>query len=193
MAVKMAPSGHFETMQFPFNFVTNEALDELLPLCEKHDVGFIAMKPFAGGMLGNATLAMKWQLQFDFAIPDPGIEKVEEIEEIVKIVEGSWELSSQEQEEIERIRAEVGTRFCRRCQYCLPCPQNINIPMMMNLPSFGKRFSAELVYSDRFVQLVETAKTCIKCGECEERCPYKLPIRDMLVENVSFYEKQIAD
>lgn len=192
MAIKMVPSGHFETMQFPFNFVTNEALGELLPLCQKHDVGFIAMKPFGGGMLGNATLAMKWQLQFDFAIPDPGIERVEEIEEIVKIVEGSWELGPEEQEEIERIQAEVGTRFCRRCQYCLPCPQNINIPMMMNLPSFGKRFSLELVRSDHFVQIVETAKTCIKCGECEERCPYKLPIRDMLVENIASYAQQIA-
>ena len=64
--------------------------------------------------------------------------------------------------------------------------------MMMTLPSFGKRFSLELVRSDHFVQLVETAKTCIKCGECEERCPYKLPIRDMLVENIGIYEQQVA-
>ena len=192
MAVKMAASGHFETMQFPFNFVTNEAIQELLPLCEKHDVGFIAMKPFAGGMLGNATLSMKWVLQFEIAIPDPGIEKVEEIEEIVKIMEGSWELLPEELQEIERIRVELGTRFCRRCQYCLPCPQGIDIPMMMNLPSFGKRFSPERFRSDHFKQLIDTAKTCIKCGECEGRCPYKLPIRDMLVEHIAFYEKQTA-
>lgn len=192
MAVKMVPSGHFETMQFPFNFVTDEALDELLPLCQKHDVGFIAMKPFAGGMLDNAALAIKWQLQFDFAIPDPGIEKVEEIEEIVKIVEGSWELLPHEQEEIERIRAKVGTRFCRRCQYCLPCPQDIKLPLMMNLPSLWKRFSPELLHSPRFAKMIETAKTCTKCGECEERCPYKLPIREMLVENIAFYEQQTA-
>jgi len=80
VALQLAPSGHFETMQFPFNFVTNEALNELVPLCQKHDVGFISMKPLAGGMLDNATLAIKWQLQFDFAIPDPGIERVEEID-----------------------------------------------------------------------------------------------------------------
>jgi predicted aldo/keto reductase-like oxidoreductase len=163
-----------------------------VPLCQKHDVGFISMKPFAGGMLDNATLAIKWQLQFDFAIPDPGIETVAEIDEIVKIVEGSWELSPDEQAEIERIRAEVGSRFCRRCQYCLPCPQNIKIPVMVNLQSFGKRFSVERVRSANFAAMVENAKTCIKCGECEERCPYKLPIREMLVENITFYEEQFA-
>ena len=192
MAIEMAASGHFETMQFPFNFVTDEAIHDLLPLCKQHDLGFIAMKPFAGGMLGKATLSMKWLLQFEGAIPDPGIEKVEEIEEIVKIVEGPWELLPEELEEIERIRIELGTRFCRRCQYCLPCPQNIDIPMMMTLPSFGKRFSPQQLKSEHFRQVVDIAKTCIKCGECEERCPYKLPIRDMLVENIATYEQQVA-
>ncbi|MBN1811856.1 MAG: aldo/keto reductase, partial [Anaerolineae bacterium] len=60
MALKMIPPGLFETIQFPFNFVTNEPADELLPLAEKHDIGFIAMKPFAGGMLANAKLALKY-------------------------------------------------------------------------------------------------------------------------------------
>ena len=151
------------------------------------------MRPSAaGGMLGNATLSMKWVLQFELAIPDPDIKKVEEIEEIVKIMEGSWELLPEELKEIARIRSELGTRFCRRCQYCLPCPQDIKIPMMMNLPSFGKRFSPERLHSENFRLMVDTAKTCIKCGKCEERCPYKLPIRDMLVENIAFYEKQTA-
>ena len=192
MAIKMVPSGHFETMQFPFNFVTNEAKDRLLPLCQEHDLGFIAMKPFAGGMLGKASLSIKWLLQFERLVPDPGIEKVEEIEEIIEIVNGSWELSSEEQHEIEHIREELGTRFCRRCQYCLPCPQDIKIPVMMNLGSFMKRFSLERVYSEGFQQMIETAKTCIKCGECEKRCPYQLPIRDMLVENIELYEKSLA-
>lgn len=193
MAIKMVPSGHFETMQFPFNFVTNEAKERLLPLCQEHDLGFIAMKPFAGGMLGKASLSIKWLLQFEGLVPDPGIEKVEEIEEIVEIVNGSWALTSEEQQEIERIREELGTRFCRRCQYCLPCPQNIRIPMMMNLGSFMKRFSPDRLYSESFRQNnIEPAKTCIKCGECEKRCPYQLPIRDMLVENIELYEKRLV-
>lgn len=187
------PDGHFETVQFPFNFVTNEAQTRLLPLCRQHDVGFIAMKPFAGGMLEQARLAMKWLLQFEGVVPDPGIERVEEIEEIVRIVEGQGELTPSEQQEINAIRTELGTRFCRRCQYCMPCPQNINITVMMNLRSFWKRFSWEWMQANRVLDVIENARTCTQCGECETKCPYHLPIREMLAENLKFYEEECAN
>ena len=192
LAIKMTPTGHFETVQVPLNFVTNEALTELLPLARQHDVGFIAMKPLAGGLLDNANLAIKWLLQFDDVVPDPGIEQVAEIEEIVRIVEGPWELSAEERQEIDHIRTEVGTRFCRRCQYCLPCPQGINITLMMNVRSFMKRFSADWFEKSNFSAVIETARTCIDCGQCEERCPYHLPIREMLSENIAYYEEMIS-
>jgi predicted aldo/keto reductase-like oxidoreductase len=188
VALKSVPSGHFETIQFPFNFVTNEAATELIPLAQEHDVGFIAMKPMAGGMLDNAVLAIKYLLQFDSVVPDPGIERIEEIEEIVDIVQGSWELTSQERQEIERIRAEVGTRFCRRCGYCQPCPQGVSIVLIMNLRSFWKRLPAERFSTGWLAKALESADNCIECGECEDKCPYDLPIREMIVENMAFYE-----
>jgi predicted aldo/keto reductase-like oxidoreductase len=188
VALKAVPSGHFETLQFPFNFVTNEPAAELIPLAREHDVGFIAMKPMAGGMLDNAVLAIKYLLQFDNVVPDPGIERIEEIEEIVGIVQGPWELTSQEQQEIERFRDQVDTRFCRRCGYCEPCPQGVSIVTIMNLRSFYKRFPAEGFFTSWIAEAVESAENCIECGECEEKCPYHLPIREMIVENVKFYE-----
>ena len=121
VALKAVASGHFETVQFPLNFVSDEAADELLPLAQEHDMGFIAMKPFAGGRIQKANLAIKYLLQFENVVPDPGIEKVEEIEEIVGIVNsGDWELTDQERQEVGEIRARVGTRFCRQCEYCMP-------------------------------------------------------------------------
>lgn len=188
VALKAVPSGHFETVQFPFNFVTNEAATELIPLAQEHDVGFIAMKPMAGGLLDNAVLAFKYLLQFDNVVPDPGIERIEEIEEIAGIVQGPWELTSQEWQEIERIRAQVGTRFCRRCGYCQPCPQGVSIVTIMNLRSFCKRLPAERLFTGWVAEAVESAENCIECGECEEKCPYHLPIREMIVENMAFYE-----
>ena len=114
VALKAVSSGHFETIQFPLNFVSNEAADELAPLAREHDVGFIAMKPFAGGRIKDANLAIKYLLQFDHVVPDPGIEKIEEIEEIVGIVNSEqWELTERERREMEEIRARVGPRFCR--------------------------------------------------------------------------------
>jgi predicted aldo/keto reductase-like oxidoreductase len=188
MALKAVPSGHFETIQFPFNFVTHEPAKELLPLAEAHDVGFIAMKPLAGGLLDEANLAIKYLLQFENVLPDPGFQKVEEVEQIVDIVNGSWELTPQERQELERIRAEVGTRFCRRCEYCQPCPEGVRIPVMMNIHSFWRRMPAERFFSGRIAQAVESARHCVQCGECEEKCPYDLPVREMLVENSRFYE-----
>ena len=192
IALKAVPSGHFETIQFPFNFVTDEAATELIPLTQEHDVGFIAMKPLAGGLLDNAVLAIKYLLKFDHIVPDPGIERIEEIEEIVGIVQGAWELTSQEQREIKRIRAQVGTRFCRRCGYCQPCPQGVSIVLIMVLRSFCKRLPAERLFTGWIAEAVESAENCIECGECEEKCPYHLPIREMIVENMAFYESVVS-
>ena len=86
MSIELVKSDYFETIMFPLNFVTSEAADKLLPLAREHDVGYIAMKPLAGGALQNATIAFKYLMQFPDAVPIPGIEKVEEIEEIVDII-----------------------------------------------------------------------------------------------------------
>jgi predicted aldo/keto reductase-like oxidoreductase len=193
VALKAVSSGLFETIQFPFNFVANEAADELVSLAREHDVGFIAMKPFAGGQLQDANLAIKFLLQFDPVVPVPGVEKVAEIAEIAGIVNsGSWKLRPQERQKIEDIHAELGTRFCRWCGYCLPCPQELNIPMLMNIPNSLKRWGWELLLS-RLGKIVESGKNCIQCGECETKCPYQLPIREMIAENIAFYERVAAE
>lgn len=189
IGLQAVASDHFETIQFPFNFVTDETKEELIPLAQKHDVGFIAMKPFAGGMLGDATLAMKFLLQYPTVLPDPGVEQVSQIEEIVDIVNGSWELSPQERREIERIRSEVGTRFCRRCGYCQPCPQGVQIPLLMNFESFLKRFPVERIVEGWVAEAMESGRECIQCGQCEERCPYELTIREILAENLEAYDR----
>lgn len=191
-ALAAVATGRFAVVQFPFNFVTDEPTAELLPLCRRLDVGFIAMKPFAGGMLENARLTLKHLLQFDQVVPDPGIQTVEEIEEIAAIVAGSWDLSPAEREELARVRAEMDPRFCRRCEYCQPCPQGIKISTAVSLPSFWKRFPPERFFSGFVAEAARAARTCARCGECESRCPYHLPIRVMLEESVAFYDRMEA-
>ena len=190
VGLEAVPTGLFETVQFPFNFVTNEAVEKLVPLALEHDVGFIAMKPFGGGMLGNANLAIKYLLQFDHVVPDPGIETVDEIEEIATILAGPWELTDVEWEQIARIRAEVGVRFCRRCGYCEPCPEGVRISLVMNLPSVWKRMPAERLTTGNLSAAIQTGRRCIACGECEEKCPYLLPIREVIAENMTIYERE---
>lgn len=192
VAIKAVPTGHFETVQVPFNFICNEAADELLSLTKEHDVGFIAMKPFAGGMLDNAKLVIKFLMQYDNVLPIPGIEKIEEIDEIVNIIEkGSLKPTKQEREEMEAIKLKTGTRFCRRCGYCLPCPEGVKINSMMTIKALYGLWSPERFFSWDYVkENVESVTSCIQCGECEKKCPYNLPIREMLIENLEFYEQK---
>jgi predicted aldo/keto reductase-like oxidoreductase len=191
VALAAVPSGHFETVQFPFNFVTSEPADSLLPLARQHDVGFVAMKPLGGGLLSDANLCIKYLLQFDGVVPDPGIQRVAEIEEIAGIEAGSWELTPEEWLAIEQIRTGVGTRFCRRCGYCEPCPQGVRIPTVLTMQSHWQRMPMERLTTGWIADAVECARACIECGECEEKCPYHLPIREMLAENITFYDQSL--
>jgi predicted aldo/keto reductase-like oxidoreductase len=192
IAMEAAPSGHFETIQFPFNFVTHEPAAKLVPLAQAHNLGFIAMKPFAGGMLDDATLAIKYLLQFEGVVPDPGIESTEEIEEIASIIAGPLELTPDERQEMERICAEVSPHFCRRCGYCEPCPQGVRISLVINLRSFWKRYAPAHFRRGWLAAGVQSGRNCIECGECEEKCPYHLPIREMLAENLAFFDSAFS-
>ncbi len=192
VALKAAGLGVFETVQFPFNFVSDEAASKLIPLARERDLGFIAMKPLAGGRLRkNASLSLKYLLQFDSVIPDPGIEKVEEIEEIVALAEQApWKLSEAEQQEIAALRAQIGPRFCHQCEYCMPCPEGVIIYGMTYLPILYELWPADWFFSWGYVQdSVASAHKCIQCGECEKKCPYQLPIREMIAENLAFFER----
>jgi predicted aldo/keto reductase-like oxidoreductase len=190
-ALKAVRSGCFETIMFPFNFMAREAADELIPLALKREVGFIAMKPLAGGALDDATLAFKYLRQYSEILPIPGIERVAEMEEIVAIVEGPEGLTPQEQAAIERMRSELGNRFCRRCGYCQPCPQGVSIQSLMILDSVIKRMPAAGIFSG-LSQDVRSADECIDCGECEDKCPYNLPIREMIQEHVDLFHREMA-
>ncbi len=117
VAKEAVRSNRFETIMFPFNYIACEPADELLALARDHNIGFITMKPLAGGMLDNVTIAFKYLFQFPDIVSIPGIEKKHEIEEIVRVLEGPWSMTEAEQYEVERLRKELHTKFCRRCDY----------------------------------------------------------------------------
>jgi predicted aldo/keto reductase-like oxidoreductase len=192
VARRAVTMGLFETVQFPLNFISDEAVDELLPLVRQHGLGFIAMKPFGGGLLGHAPLAIKFLLQLPDVVPDPGVEKAAEIDEIVQIVNGSWELTSAEQAEMARLHLDLGTRFCRRCDYCQPCSHGVQISVLLHLRGFHKRFPLDVFATGFPAQAAQSGRQCQECGDCEERCPYGLPIREMVADNVTFFDSMIT-
>jgi len=193
VALKLAASGLFETLMFPFNFITREPAEELLGVCRDNGVAFISMKPMGGGLLEDAALAFKWLRQYPDAYPLVGIQSYAEIDEIVGVMEGPAALTADEAARIAALRAELGTRFCRSCEYCQPCPQGIRISWILRLKSHAKRMPATRVFGESSLASIQTAETCADCGVCEERCPYELPIREMTAELIDwFYEQRAA-
>ncbi len=190
VARKAVESDKFESIMFPFNFLSPEVVDKLLVHARQHDMGFIAMKPLAGGMVDDASVCFKWLLQFPDVEIIPGIEKVEEIEEIVRIVQRAPKMTVTAQKQMVRIKNELGSSFCHRCDYCQPCTAQIPISMIMTTKSFYKRVPIERFFGDMVAPAMQKAATCTECGKCEERCPYHLPIRKMISDQVAWYEAE---
>ena len=187
LAIEIMKSGKFDMVQLPFNFIDIDAAEEAIPLAEKLDMGFLAMKPMGGGLLDNAGLSFRFLGSYGTIVPDPGIEKIEEIREIIGIVNKNEALSADDKNEIEKIKAELGASWCHRCDYCLPCPQGIHINMALNVKSIFKRMTVERARLFSGTP-IEKAKTCLECGDCVKRCPYNLDIPSLLKERIKEWE-----
>ncbi|MDR0503637.1 MAG: aldo/keto reductase [Treponema sp.] len=188
LCLETMKTGKFDVVQFPFNFIDDAAAKEIIPLAKEMDLGFIAMKPMGGGKLDNARLSFRYLMQFDSIVPDPGIEKIEEIREITDIISSKCTITEDDKMEIEKLRAEYGGVWCHRCDYCQPCPQGIDISWVLSTESCEKRFTLER-FKLMLGQPIERARTCLECGRCKERCPYRLDIPALLKENIKHWEK----
>ena len=182
LALELVESGHFETLMIPFNYLTPEPAERLLPRCKELGVGTIAMKPFGGGALSNASTALKHVLLNPYVdVVIPGVMSVEEVEENYRVWSGDHALQPGELESIERDRAELGDSFCRACDYCQPCPQGIPISFLLRAEKqMLRRMGWSEERAQRVAEALKLGETCIKCGQCEERCPYGLKIRELL-------------
>ncbi len=186
-AIEACRTGKFDTVQFPFNFIERDPADELFKVAEQMDMGIIAMKPLGGGLLERADLCFKFLQQYRNVVPIPGIQAKEEVDEIVALYDSPAPLTDADREEMDKIRADLGTRFCHRCEYCQPCKNDVKVPGVLNFRSVMKRMmpAAAIAMASAAMESVEN---CDECGECIEKCPYDLPIPDLLKENLALYK-----
>lgn len=191
VAIKAMQSGRFATLQFPFNFIERDPEQRVFPCARERGIGIIAMKPLGGGLLDRADLCFRYLQRHGDVVPIPGIQSTEEIEEIVGYYNIRRALDETDREEMQRIRNELGGRFCHRCEYCMPCEQGVQIPKVLLVKSQVRRFSPKqlLVVAK---EAVDSAAQCIECGQCVEKCPYSLPVPDMLKENVEIFRRFLA-
>lgn len=186
LARKAVESGKFATLQVPFNAVEDHFL-EVLELAYKKNIATIIMKPMAGGSLDSGDLALRYILEYNVTTVIPGMQKIEEIIENSSVGNSYKPLTKTEKTKLQEVAKQLGDKFCRRCEYCLPCPQGIKIPAMFILDGYYSRYNLQEWATERYRSLDVTAADCIDCGLCETKCPYQLPIRDMLKEVASHF------
>ena len=169
-----------ETIMFPFNVVETQA-EKLIDCCREKNIGFIAMKPLAGGALEDASLALRFIAANDaVTVVIPGMADPWEVESCVAAMENRAPLTQEELAKMDEIRRTLGTQFCRCCNYCAPCTVGINIPGVFLFEGYLSRYGLGDWARSRYNAMEKTATDCVGCGTCEERCPYNLPIRKML-------------
>lgn len=176
---KAIEDGKFDTIQFPYNIVEDQA-DEAFKKAHEKGIGIIVMKPLAGGALDDATLAIKYILSKEYIdVAIPGMDSIKQVKENVDVL-NNLDLTEEDKKKIEDIRATLGGKFCRRCEYCLPCPLGVNIPQNFLLEGYYTRYNLKEWSKERYDSLEGKASKCIACGKCETKCPYELPIIEML-------------
>jgi predicted aldo/keto reductase-like oxidoreductase len=180
-----------EVLQFPFNFIVEDVGLEALEACRSRGVGFIAMKPFGGGALDDASACIRYLLSVPDVAADPGFEHLEEVDEVLALWKEGAPLSEENLQTVERLRRELGTRFCRRCGYCQPCPEGVKIVSLMTLETLTKRFPLERMSEGWIAGAAESVEKCIECGECEEKCPYNLSIIEEIRRGAEAYRRTI--
>ncbi|MDD2554303.1 MAG: aldo/keto reductase [Desulfotomaculaceae bacterium] len=171
-----------ETVQFPFNAVETVGVPPLLERAAEKGTGVIVMKPLAGGALTNSSLALRYILAHTVTTVIPGMDSLEQVEANAAIGSAPLPLTADEKKTLDEEVNTLGGAFCRRCEYCKPCSQRIDIPTIFLLDGYYTRYNLQDWARERYQGLKSKVDACADCGECEERCPYDLPIRRMLTE-----------
>jgi len=184
-------SGLYETLQYPFSYLSGEEEIELVEKCKEYDVGFIAMKAMGGGLITNSKASFAFLNQFDNVLPIWGIQKISELDEFLSYDENTV-LDDELKTEIENDKEELGVDFCRGCGYCMPCPEGIKISTCARMSLWVRRFPTEPHLTEEWQNTMAETENCIECYACVDKCPYELDIPRLLKENYEDYKNILS-
>ena len=192
VAEECVNSGLYETMQFPFSYLTGERELNLVEMCRGNDVGFIAMKGLAGGLINNSRAAFAYISQFDNVLPIWGIQTMKELQEWLSYMDNPPVMNGELQAVIRADRKELDGEFCRGCGYCMPCPQGIKISNCARMSLMVRRAPSAAWLSEEWQHAMADIEKCTGCGACISKCPYELNTPELLKKNLEDYKKILA-
>lgn len=193
VAMECVESGLYETMQFPFSYLSSEQELELVKSCKAHNVGFIAMKGLAGGLINRADAAMAFTQQFDNVLPIWGIQRESELADWLAFFEsGDAAMTEELRTFIDGEKEELSGEFCRGCGYCLPCPAGIKINNCARMSLMIRRAPSDAWLTEEWQENMKQIENCLECRQCVSRCPYSLDTPELLKRNYEDYKKVLA-
>ena len=192
IAEECVASGLYETMQFPFSYLSSVQELQLVEACSRQNMGFIAMKGLAGGLIHNSKAAMAYMTQFDNVLPIWGIQKISELEEWLSYMEHTPSMDEEICAYIEKEKLELTGDFCRGCGYCMPCPAGIMINQCARMSLMLRRAPSAGWLTPQMQEEMKKIENCLECGQCMKKCPYELNTPELLKKNYEDYKKVLA-
>lgn len=189
VAEECIKSGLYDTMQFPFSYLSGEREKNLVEMCKDKEMGFIAMKALAGGLIDNYKAAYAFISQFDNVLPIWGVQREKEISEWLSCMEDTPVMNDEIISIIEADKKELDGDFCRGCGYCMPCPQGIIINQCARMSLMLRRAPSSAYLSETWKEEMKKIERCVECGQCMQKCPYELKVPDLLKRNYEDYKR----
>ena len=192
VAHEAVESGLYETLQFPFCYLATEKDIELVKKCKEADMGFIAMKGMAGGLLRDGLTAAAWMAAQENVVPIWGVQRESELDQFLQCIREGAELTDERSATIERDRRELCGEFCRGCGYCMPCPAGIEINQCARMSLMLRRAPAQAWLTEEWQAKMHQIEQCRHCGHCMAKCPYGLNTPELLQANYKDYWEVLA-
>lgn len=189
VAQEAIDSGLYETLQFPFCYLSGEPELKLLEGCKKQDMGFLSMKALSGGLITNAAAAFAFQAQFPETLPLWGIQREEELEQFLSFVNNPPSMNEELSAVIEKDRKELLGEFCRGCGYCMPCPAGIEINNCARMSLLLRRAPSAGYLTPQWQEKMQKIEECKHCDSCKKKCPYGLDTPKLLKKNYEDYKE----
>lgn len=186
-AFEAVNSGLYDTLQYPFNHLATDREIELVRLCREKNVGFVCMKAMSGGLVTDARLPFAWLSQFDHIVPIWGVQRMEELEQLLSFSENPPALDADTLSMIEADRRALVGAFCRSCGYCLPCPAGIPIHNANRMRQLLERSPWQSWVTPEWQAGMAKIENCVRCGACAKKCPYGLKPYETLPGQLAFY------
>jgi predicted aldo/keto reductase-like oxidoreductase len=206
--IKLIDTGNFESVLCQYNLL-DRANEDAIAYAHEKGLGVVIMGPVAGGRLGGPSDVIRSllpgkvtsspEIALRFVISNPnvscalsGMGSIQMVEENTKVASNEERLSSEELDAIKAAMEEnkkLSELYCTGCNYCMPCPQGINIPLNFQFMNYHRVYKLTDYAKEQYSQIgtgrykdYRKAEECIECGLCEQKCPQKLEIRRQLKE-----------